>query len=466
MGGIVLKTLNRKRPGAGWQDRLMLLTLEQSGAVTNHEAGGLLFPEPAGQALRPGGGCVGRVRLTCLFPLLGLALFLLLQLLLLQLQLQLLLLQFVGLALLLPLCALLRLRLRLCLCLRCLCCLCPLRLLAQGALPLQLFVLPALLVLLADQLPLLPLLLALELLLCPLRLFDGAAFCCCGPFTLGALNQRLFVLPALHLLLLRCFALLTLQLLLLALELLLLLLLCPLRLFGGAAFCCCGPFTLGALNQRLFVLPALRLLWPCGFALLAFLLTLQLLLLAPDALFRVGGAAVLQGGRDDLPRPCWRLRADQALGGRCRRQGGLCPAVAAVVSAPVITAFLAAFFPAADHGLRGHQRGRQRRCCGKPGPPHIGALGYCAAVDHHRRPVQFGQVQRGVAAHGPAAGKVIGAHHRDGRRLALIAVDIGHVDRVVDHDVLVHLRHVARAHPINRPEGLTRGQRKPAQSGL
>ena len=67
-------------------------------------------------------------------------------------------------------------------------------------------------------------------------------------------------MPALRFLLLRRFALLalllTLQLLLLALELLLLLLLCPLRLFDGAAFRCGGPFTLGALNQRLVVLPA------------------------------------------------------------------------------------------------------------------------------------------------------------------------------------------------------------------
>lgn len=85
----------------------------------NPGADGLLFPEAAGQALRPGARCIGRVCLTRLFPLLGLALFLLLQLLLLLL----LLLQFVGLALLLPLCALLCL------------CLCPLRLLAQGALP-------------------------------------------------------------------------------------------------------------------------------------------------------------------------------------------------------------------------------------------------------------------------------------------------------------------------------------------
>jgi len=50
----------------------------------------------------------------------------------------------------------------------------------------------------------------------------------------------------------------------------------------------------GALPQRLIGLPALRLLLPDQGALLAFLVALQLLLLAPDTVLRVDGRTVLR----------------------------------------------------------------------------------------------------------------------------------------------------------------------------
>ena len=71
----------------------------------------------------------------------------------------------------------------------------------------------------------------------------------------------------------------------------------------------------GALPQRLFGLPALRILLPRQGALLAFLVALQLLLLAPGAVLCVDGRAVLRvGGRAGSCRG--ELRARQS----CRRR--------------------------------------------------------------------------------------------------------------------------------------------------
>ena len=69
-----------------------------------------------------------------------------------------------------------------------------------------------------------------------------------------------------------------------------------------------------------------------------------------------------------------------------------------------------------------------------------------------------------VAAHAVAAGKVERADSGYRFRLALVAIHVG--DVVVHHDVVVHVVHVARAHPVGRPKSFVWRQREPAQARL
>ena len=185
----------------------------------------------------------------------------------------------------------------------------PLRLFTQGALAQQFFV-PSLLVLLGALLlqrlllvllllhlaRLLPLLFQLLLRLLPLRLLTHRALA--GQFV--AVSSLLFLLAGLlHLLAL----LVTLELLLRSLGLLRRAAFGsgPCFLVGSAGRACRGRDAIflrllaqRALAQGFFGLPALCLLWPAQGALLALKVALQGRLFAPDAVFRVLGAAVLR----------------------------------------------------------------------------------------------------------------------------------------------------------------------------
>ena len=234
------------------------------------------------------------------------------------------------------------------------------------------------------------------------------------------------------------------------------------------------------------------------------------LLLAPGPLFGFLGGAVnrrrlgwTRARRRDRHRlGDRRLRAQKSDGGWRRRHGRQGAAIALPVVGPasaarvisavqtivdttglahiaffravficpsVIAPFLAALVTAA-HDRPCGQRGRwQGGGCNRPWPFALvafRALRQRAVVAHNLGAVQVDGAQHLLAAtQRPATHKVFPAGRRDGGGLALVAVDVSHVHRVVDHDVLVDLSHVARAGSVGRPVGLARCQREPAQAG-
>lgn len=201
---------------------------------------------------------------------------------------------------------------------------------------------------------------------------------------------------------------------------------------------------------------------------LALLVALQLLLLAPRPLPGVDGAAVLCGSRHWVQDR--RLRRRYTGRHRRCRQGRLSSGSAVLVVGPSSARLIPPAFAAAHHRSRYHCCGWQRGWRNRPWPfAHIGALRQRAALGHHLGASQISGAQDMlVAANRTAAGKVVPADCRHGSGLTLIAIDVanvGGVHPIVNDDVLIHLGDVARADPVMRTEGLARCQRKPAQAG-
>ena len=219
-----------------------------------------------------------------------------------------------------------------------------------------------------------------------------------------------------------------------------------------------------------FILAALRILLPGQITLLARLLGLPLCLLALGTLFGLAGVAFRYRGRQ---RPQGR---GQGCGCRGHSRQSLSPGIAVIIlragraridALRTAEPVLPALFAAADHRLQHHGRWWQ---CGRwylPGPlVRLGALRHGVAVDQHLGALQFGGAQcMPVALHGASPEEIVTADGRHGGGLVLVAVVVGDVYRVVDHDIVVHLRDVTRARPVDRPEGFARSKRKPAHAG-